>query len=193
MPSRASAMPASPCSSSSRTPPRRCACPTVRTSWKAVTSHWPAEAPTCSTIPACALPTWGSDMADGPDLVIAGAGGGLVAAIRAAQLGLSVLVVEASEHFTRGNNTAMSTAVVPGAGTRWQTEAGLDDSPDLFVDDILAKTHGEADVRLARALAGVSGRLVTWLADDVALSMSLVTDFQYPGHTRLRCHTIPGR
>ena len=52
---------------------------------------------------------------DGPDLVVAGAGGGLVAALRAAQLGLDVLVLERQEQFAVGNNTAMSTAMIPGA------------------------------------------------------------------------------
>jgi fumarate reductase flavoprotein subunit len=134
-----------------------------------------------------------SSSGEGPDLVVAGAGGGLVAALRAAQLGLQVLVVEASEHFSRGNNTAMSTAMVPGAGTRWQAEAGIEDSAATFVDDILRKTHGQADRPLAEALAGVSGRLVTWLADDLGLPISLVTDFPYPGHSQFRCHTVPGR
>ena len=69
---------------------------------------------------------------DGPDLVVAGAGGGLVAALRAAQLGLDVLVLERQEQFTVGNNTAMSTAMVPGAGSRWQREAGIEDSPEQF-------------------------------------------------------------
>ena len=132
-------------------------------------------------------------MNEGPDLVVAGAGGGLVAALRAAQLGLDVLVVEGSEHFAHGNNTAMSTAMVPGAGTRWQAEVGIDDSPDVFVSDIMAKTKGQADKSLARSLAHVSARLVTWMADDTGLPMSLVTDFPYPGHSRLRCHTVPGR
>lgn len=132
-------------------------------------------------------------MSDGPDLVVAGAGGGLAAALRAASLGLSVLVIERNEHFARGNNTSMSTAMVPGAGTRWQREAGVEDSPELFVADIRAKTHGEADERLAGALAGVSARLLEWLADDVGLPLSLVTDFGYPGHSAFRCHTVPGR
>ncbi len=130
---------------------------------------------------------------DVPDLVVAGAGGGLVAAVRAAQLGRKVLLVEASEHFPRASNTAMSTAMVPGAGTRWQAEAGIDDDPGQFVADVMRKTKGEADLTLASALAQVSARLVTWLADDVGLAISLVTDFQYPGHSRLRCHTVPGR
>ncbi|MHA6616137.1 FAD-dependent oxidoreductase [Pseudonocardia sp. DLS-67] len=130
---------------------------------------------------------------NGPDLVVAGAGGGLVAALRAAQQGLDVLVVEASEHYRRGNNTSMSTAMILGIGTRWQREAGLADSPDLFVEDVRRKTKGAGDERLARALAEVSPRLVDWLADDTGLALSLVTDFHYPGHSVDRCHTVEGR
>ncbi len=130
---------------------------------------------------------------DGPDLVVAGAGGGLVGALRAASLGLSVLVVERNEHFAAGNNTAMSTAMIPGAGSRWQHEAGVTDSADDFVADIMAKTHDEADPVLATALAEVSARLVEWMADEVGLPLSLVTDFPYPGHSSFRCHTVPGR
>ncbi|WP_020417743.1 FAD-binding protein [Amycolatopsis sp. ATCC 39116] len=127
------------------------------------------------------------------DLVVAGAGGGLAGALRAAELGLSVVVVEASEHFRRGNNTSMSTAMFPGAGSRWQAEAGVDDSPERFVADIMAKTKGKADPRLARTLAEVSAPLVEWLADSAGLPLSLVTDFNYPGHAVPRCHSIPGR
>ncbi|KQU03933.1 fumarate reductase [Rhodococcus sp. Leaf7] len=130
---------------------------------------------------------------DGPDLVVAGAGGGLVAALRAAELGLDVLVVEASEHFKRGNNTAMSTAMIPGAGSRWQEEAGIEDSPAMFVDDVMRKTKGSADRDLAQALADVSAPLVEWMADHLSIPLTLVTDFAYPGHSALRCHTVEGR
>ena len=129
----------------------------------------------------------------GPDLVVAGAGGGLAGALRAAELGLQVLIVECSPQFRQGNNTSMSTAMVPGAGTRWQAEAGVDDSPEQFVADIVAKTRGGADPDLARALAEVSGRLVTWLADHAGAPIELATDFSYPGHSQFRCHTIPHR
>lgn len=127
------------------------------------------------------------------DLVVAGAGGGLAGALRAAEVGQRVLVVEASSHFARGNNTSMSTAMVPGAGTRWQRDAGIDDSPENFFEDIAKKTEGTADVVLARALADVSSRLVTWLADYVGIPIELTTEFPYPGHSSLRCHTLPGR
>lgn len=128
-----------------------------------------------------------------PDLVVAGAGGGLVAALRAAQLGLDVLVVEASEHYRQGNNTSMSTAMIPGAGSRWQREVGIEDSPELFLADVRKKTKGQADEALALALGRVSARLVEWLADDLDLPLQLVTDFHYPGHSVDRCHTVEGR
>jgi fumarate reductase flavoprotein subunit len=129
----------------------------------------------------------------GPDLVVAGAGGGLAGALRAAELGLDVLVVDVDEHFAQASNTAMSTAMIPGPGSRWQREAGIDDSPDRFVADVLRKTHGEGDEGLARVLGEIGAPLVEWLADSLELPLSLVTEFDYPGHTARRCHTVPGR
>ena len=119
-----------------------------------------------------------------PDLVVAGAGGGLVGALRAVELGLDVLVVEASAHFRRGNNTSMSTAMIPSAGSRWQREAGLDDSPEQFVADVRAKTKGQGDERVAGALGEVSARFAEWLADHLGIPLQLVTDFHYPAQRR---------
>lgn len=130
---------------------------------------------------------------DCPDVVVAGAGGGLIAALRAAERGLSVLVVDANEHFRRGNNTSMSTAMIPAMGTRFQREAGVTDSPETFLADVAKKTGGDYNKTAAAALAAVSAELVEWLADEAGLDISLVTDFSYPGHSAFRCHTIPGR
>ncbi|WP_051839860.1 FAD-binding protein [Streptomyces sp. NRRL F-5126] len=127
------------------------------------------------------------------DLVVAGAGGGLAGALRAAEAGLGVLVVDPDEHFLRGNNTSMSTAMIPGAGSRWQREAGVEDSPERFLSDISAKTHGTADPVLADALARLSAPLVEWLADGAGLPLQLVRDFSYPGHSADRLHTVEGR
>jgi succinate dehydrogenase/fumarate reductase flavoprotein subunit len=132
-------------------------------------------------------------MTDGPDLVVAGAGGGLVGALRAAQLGLDVLVVEASDKFKRGNNTSMSTAMIPGCGSRFQAAEGIEDSADLLVADVKAKTHGQGDLRLTHALGSVSAELVEWLADHLGMPISLMTDMHYPGHSVDRCHTVPSR
>ncbi|MGW2339241.1 FAD-dependent oxidoreductase [Streptomyces sp. NPDC001661] len=127
------------------------------------------------------------------DLVVAGAGGGLAGALKAAEAGLSVLVVDPDEQFLRGNNTSMSTAMIPGAGSRWQRAEGVEDGPERFLADITAKTHGTADPVLAAALAQLSAPLVEWLADGADVPLQLVRDFSYPGHSADRLHTVRGR
>lgn len=127
------------------------------------------------------------------DFLVAGAGGGLAGALRAEQCGLSVLVVEANEHYRRGNNTSMSTAMVPGAGSRYQRAAGVEDTAGRFLADIRRKTGGDVAEAAARALTEVSGELVEWLADHVGVPIELPVDFTYPGHSRKRVHSIPGR
>src|SRR5437870_2377946 len=95
------------------------------------------------------------------DVVIAGAGGaGLSAALTAADAGLEVLLLDHDPNFRRGCNTYMSTAMVPAAGTRWQDAAGVSDSPEIFYQDIRAKTKGTAYEVLARRLTKVGPDLV---------------------------------
>lgn len=127
------------------------------------------------------------------DLIVAGAGGGLAGALRGAEHGLRVLVVDVDEHFRRGNNTAMSTAMIPGPGSRFQRAAGIEDSPELFLRDVAAKTGGTADPRVAQALAHIGAPLVEWLADHVGIPIELPTDFAYPGHSVPRVHSVPER
>lgn len=121
------------------------------------------------------------------DVIVAGAGAaGLAAALSSADAGLSVALLEASETFRTGNNTSMSTSMIPSAGSRWQTAAGIDDSADLLYEDTMKKTKGKADPVVARALANVSVELGEWLADDCNVPLELVTDVWFPGHSRLR-------
>lgn len=128
------------------------------------------------------------------DLLVAGAGAaGTAAALAAGERGCTVVLVEANESFRRGSNTAMSTSMVPAGGSRWQAEAGIDDSPEDFLADIMAKTHGQADEVVARALTTVAPDLVTWLADTCGVPLGLVTDFRYPGHHADRCHAVSDR
>lgn len=128
------------------------------------------------------------------DVVVAGAGAaGLATALAASDGGRSVLVAEAHATFRHGSNTSMSTGMVPAGGSRWQRQAGIDDSPERFLEDILRKTAGQVDERLAAALTQVAPQLVEWLADRCAVPLDLVTDFSYPGHSRDRCHAVPDR
>ncbi|WDZ83271.1 FAD-dependent oxidoreductase [Micromonospora cathayae] len=128
------------------------------------------------------------------DVLVAGAGAaGLAAALAAARPGRTVVLAEARETFRQGSNTAMSTSMIPAAGSRWQRAAGVEDSPGRFLADIRAKTHDTADPVVAGALTTVAPELVTWLADDCGVPLDLVTDFRYPGHSALRCHSVPDR
>ena len=128
------------------------------------------------------------------DVLVAGAGAaGLAAALAAADAGREVVVVEARETFTSGCNTAMSTSMIPAGGSRWQSQVEIEDSPVIFYQDIMAKTHGQADPVVARALTDVAPTLVEWLADSVGVPLELVTDFHYPGHSRDRCHAVADR
>ncbi|NBN89912.1 MAG: FAD-dependent oxidoreductase [Actinobacteria bacterium] len=126
-----------------------------------------------------------------PVIVIGGGGCGLTAALAAQQAGAEVLVLE-RDASTLGT-TAMSTGLIPAAGSRLQREKGIDDSPELFARDIVAKTHGETDSAIALALAQASARTVEWLLDDHAVPLSLVDSFLYPGHSVKRMHGTPNR
>ena len=128
------------------------------------------------------------------DVLVAGAGAaGLAAALAASQRGLDVVVVEANATFRSSSNTAMSTSMIPAGGSRWQDAAGIEDSPQRFYDDIMAKTKGSADASVANALTSIAPELVGWMADDLGVPLELVTEFRYPGHSEDRCLAVPDR
>ena len=127
------------------------------------------------------------------DLVVAGAGGGLVGAIKAAQLGAKVLLIDASPDFINTCNTSMTSGMFPASGSRWQKESGVIDSPENFLNDINKKTKNQADPVATKALTNVSVELVEWMADSLNVPWELVTDFHYPGHSVDRCLSVPGR
>lgn len=127
------------------------------------------------------------------DLVVAGAGGGLIGAIKAAQLGCRVLLIDASADFIDSCNTSKTTGMFPAAGSRWQKAEGVIDSPEIFTKDIMAKTKGEADPVATKALTEVSVEVMEWMADSLNIPWELVTDFHYPGHSVDRCLSVKGR
>jgi fumarate reductase flavoprotein subunit len=126
-----------------------------------------------------------------PVVVIGGGGCGLAAALAARGAGADVLVLERDAR-PRGT-TAMSTGLIPAAGTRLQRERGIDDSPEAFARDIVAKARGQTDEAIALALARESAPTVEWLADAHGVPLSLVDGFLYPGHSVLRMHGTPNR
>ncbi|MCV2888765.1 FAD-dependent oxidoreductase [Ruegeria aquimaris] len=124
--------------------------------------------------------------------LIIGAGAcGLVAALAAREAGQEVLVIEA-DALPRGS-TALSAGLIPAPGTAMQRAAGIEDSATLFAQDIQAKAKGQNDPDLVETLAAGAGPVIDWLAERHGLPFSVVTDFDYPGHSRRRMHGLPSR
>jgi fumarate reductase flavoprotein subunit len=126
------------------------------------------------------------------DVAIVGAGAcGLCAGLAAAQAGAEVLILERDE--TALGTTAMSTGLIPAAGSALQKAAGVEDSPEQFANDICAKTKFRTDANIALALANESAATIDWLVDEHEIPLSLVDSFLYPGHSALRMHGTPNR
>ena len=121
-----------------------------------------------------------------PVLVVGAGACGLTAALSAADSGAEVLILERDPR--PSGSTSLSAGLIAAAGTRLQREHGVDDSPAIFADDILRKTHGEVDRALVGAITEASGPLIDWLQDRQGLDLHLVGGFLFPGHTQLRMH-----
>ncbi|MFW8565034.1 FAD-dependent oxidoreductase [Orrella sp. 11846] len=125
-------------------------------------------------------------------IVIVGAGAcGLTAALAARDTGADVLVLE-RDPVPRGS-TAMSSGLIPAAGSRWQQSLDIADSASLMVSDIQHKNHHQADPEIVELCAQRSAKTLHWLADQHGLTFSLVTGFLYPGHSVMRMHGTPSR
>ena len=129
--------------------------------------------------------------AHAPVLVIGAGAAGLVAALRVRALGAEVLVLE-RDAVPRGS-TALSAGLIPAGGTRFQREAGIEDTPALFAADIMAKAHGEPAPAAVARVAETIGPVLEWLADAHALPFTVVANFTYPGHSARRMHGLPTR
>jgi fumarate reductase flavoprotein subunit len=134
----------------------------------------------------------GHDFGFATGVAIVGAGAaGLVAALRARAAGAEVLVLERDALPT--GSTALSAGLIPAAGTRFQRDAGLADSEDLFVADICRKAHGEPEPARVRAIVRAAGPALEWLAEQHGLPLSVIDNFTYPGHSAYRMHGLPSR
>ncbi|MBV9784243.1 MAG: FAD-binding protein, partial [Acidisphaera sp.] len=92
-----------------------------------------------------------------------------------------------------GGNSSLSTGSVPAAGSRFQREAGIDDSPDRMVRDLMAIARETDDADLVRRLAETSAETVEWLVDTVAARLKLVTAYKHVGHSVPRLHAPVSR
>jgi fumarate reductase flavoprotein subunit len=125
-------------------------------------------------------------------LIIVGAGAaGLCAGLAAKEAGIDAVVMERDD--VPSGSTALSAGLIPAAGTRFQRDKGIVDSPDLFAADIQRKAKGEADRAVVETVATGAAPLVEWLSDRYGLPFEVVDNFNYPGHSAMRMHGLPSR
>jgi fumarate reductase flavoprotein subunit len=125
-------------------------------------------------------------------VAVVGAGAcGFTAALAARDAGVDVLVLERDKR--PWGSTSMSLGAMCAAASSEHARHGIDDTPQRFYDDIMAKTQGRADLLLARTVAAESGPTVDWLT--TAHGVPLLLDFKWTGlgHSRPRLHIPPGR
>ena len=131
-------------------------------------------------------------MTDTLDLLVIGAGAcGLAGAVSAHDAGGNVAILESRDR--PGGNSALSTGSIPGAGSRYQQAAGIEDSPERMIDDLIKVAgHHDAD-DLTRMVATECGALCEWLIDDLGARMELITAYRHIGHSVERLHAPRSR
>ncbi len=126
------------------------------------------------------------------DVAVVGAGAcGMSAGLAAAEAGAQTLVIERDA--TPLGSTAMSTGLIPAAGTPEQAALGIADDPQTLLADIVRKTKGHVDMAVATRLAEESAHTVAWLRDGHGVPLTLVHGFLYPGHSHMRMYGTPNR
>jgi fumarate reductase flavoprotein subunit len=126
---------------------------------------------------------------DVPVLVIGAGACGMTASLAASECGVDVLILERDS--APAGSTALSSGMVPAAGTRWQQTRGVTDDPALLAADIQCKTRQRADPELVKAVCEASAPALEWLMDEYQITFELVEGFLYPGHSVPRMHTTP--
>jgi len=126
------------------------------------------------------------------DLLVIDAGAcGPAGAIAAHDAGLDVAIVEKRDR--PGGNSSLSTGSIPGAGTKYQRAAGIEDSPERMIANLLAVSgHHDAD-DLTRVMVEQSAPFFEWLVDTLGARMELITAYKHVGHTVERLHAPSSR
>jgi fumarate reductase flavoprotein subunit len=124
------------------------------------------------------------------DVIVVGAGAaGMMGALAAAHRGAQVLLLE--KDLAGPSNLLVSGGLFPGAGTRWQREAGVEDSPARFAKDIRDKGGDSTNENIVEAVAGRCADAAHFLADVAGIPVHLSKHISAPGHTVVRLHATP--
>ena len=123
-------------------------------------------------------------------VAIVGAGAcGLTAALALHRQGIECVVLERDA--VPAGSTALSSGFVPAPATRVQKAAQVQDSPELFAQDIQHKAHGQAAPDLVKAYSEAIGPAMDALETHHHIPWQLLDQFLDPGHSVHRMHAVP--
>lgn len=120
------------------------------------------------------------------DIVVVGSGfAGLCAAIEAIGAGAQVQIIEKMK--MPGGNSTINGGDFSVAGTKMQAEAGIKDSPELMVKDMLKAGLNYNHVDRAKMVAEKSNEALEWTMDFLGVKYSKINF--HGGHSVPRTHT----
>lgn len=123
------------------------------------------------------------------DIVILGAGtAGLAGAIKAVKNGDKVLVLEMAKPGEFRSSMSVIAGVMDFAGTKYQKEKGVEDSPAQYTADLVNNCGGDYD--LCKAFTDQLHKTLDMVENDLGLiPMDVIGGW---GHSVGRCHTFEG-
>ena len=121
------------------------------------------------------------------DVIIVGSGlAGLAAAIEAAEAGAKVIVFEKMK--ITGGNTRIADGALSAAGNFLQKKQGIEDSPELFYNDMLQAGLGLNHPQLVRVVAEKAAEAVDWTRNELGVKYRDRLD-RFGGHSAARSIT----
>lgn len=121
-------------------------------------------------------------------LIVGGGGSGLAAAITAAELGKSVILIEKAPAI--GGSTGWSIGSITAAGTPDQHAAGISDSPAEHLADMPAWAGAQANrdnMELCEVLTTQAPGVIEWLRSS---GVEFIGPFEEPPHRKPRMHNV---
>jgi succinate dehydrogenase/fumarate reductase flavoprotein subunit len=122
------------------------------------------------------------------DVIVVGTGiAGHCAALEALDAGARVLMLESEPQI--GGSSRLSTGMIMGAGTRFQRERGIEDTPELLYRHYATANQWTVQPSIARRLCYEAGPTIEWLNDRGVAILDVISSGE---EDRPRGHTTEG-